>query len=77
MLQYACDHKDCAIVTFTFEVTEEWMQQIDDIAAAKEQSEESLTLEPMSTLLDWKYWEEGLQVRAQNMRNLETGVRLD
>ena len=27
--QYACDHKDCVIFTFTPEVMEEWMQQID------------------------------------------------
>ena len=40
-------------MTFTSEVMEEWMQQIDDIAAAKEQSDESLPLEPMKTLLDW------------------------
>ena len=53
------------------------MQQIDDIAAAKEQSDESLHLEPMKNVLDWQSWEEGLQVRAQNMRNLKTGVRLD
>ena len=74
--QYAFNQKECAILTFTSEVMEEWMQQIDDIAAAKEQSDESLPLEPMKTLLDWKSWEEGLQVRAQNMRNLKTGVRL-
>ena len=53
------------------------MQKIDDIAAAKDQSDDSLPLEPMKTLLDWKPWEEGLQVRAQNMRNLKTGFRLD
>jgi hypothetical protein len=53
------------------------MQQIDDIAAAKEQSDESLPLQPMTTLLDWQSWEEGLIVRAQTMRNLKTGVRLD
>ena len=75
--QYACDHKDCAIVTFTYEVTEEWIQQIDDIAADKDQSDDSLPLDPMKTLLDWKSWEEGIQGRAQNMRNPKTGVRLD
>ena len=65
--QYACDHKNCSIVTFTSEVMEEWIQQIDDITSAKEQSDESLPLESMKTLLDWQSWEEGLQVRAQNM----------
>ena len=52
--QYACDHKDCAIVTFTPEVMEECMQHINDIAAAKEQSDESLPLETMKTLLYWQ-----------------------
>ena len=75
--QYEYDHKDFVIVTFTPEIMEEWMQQINDIAEAKEQSDESLTLEPMKTLLDWQSWEEGLQVRAQNMQNLKTGVRID
>ena len=75
--QYACDHNECAIVTFTSEVMEEWMQQINDIPAAKEHSDESLPLEPMKILLDWQSWEEWIQVRAQSMRNLKTGVRID
>ena len=37
--QYACDHKDCDVVTFTSELMEYWMQQINDIASAKEQSD--------------------------------------
>ena len=53
------------------------MQQIDDIAASRDQSDESLPLDPMKNLLDWKSWEEGLKVISQNMRNLKTGVRLD
>ena len=54
--QYACDHKGCDIVTFTSKVMEEWMQQINGISETKEQSDESLPLEPMKTLLDWKSW---------------------
>ena len=53
------------------------MQQIDDISVAKEHIDESLPLDPMKTLLYWQSWEEGIQVRFQNMRNLKKCVRLD
>ena len=75
--QYACHHKEYAIATFTSELMEEWMQQIDDIATAKDQSDESINLNPTKTLLDLQSWEEGLPVRSQNMLSLKTGVRLD
>ena len=54
--QYACDHKDCVIVTFTPELMEEWMQHIYDISTAKEHSDEILPLEPMNTLFEWQSW---------------------